>query len=249
MRVRQTLLTSVVLAAVLVGAAVAPAGAVQTGDAPEESLTVDLATDGDAAITVVSTFDLDEESEQAAFEELQTNETARSVYEARQSSRWASVADSTENRTDREMAVTDSSLSLSKSDSTGVATFSVTWEGLAAAEDGMLTLDEPFASGFEPDRQFVVVLPGEYNLESVSPGPSNTTDGRVVYDADADLNGFSMVATSTTGPAVTPDGETSVTPASDRTPVTTTDGNGPGFGAVGALIALFATALLARRRE
>lgn len=249
MRFSQTLLSSVVLAAVLVGAAVAPAAGAQTDGASEPSLTVDLETDGDARVTLVSTFDLDEESEQAAFEELQTNETARSVYEARQSDRWASVADSTENRTDREMAVTDGSLELSTSDSTGVATFSVTWEGLAAAEDGMLTLDEPFASGFEPDRQFVVVLPAEYQLDSVSPGPSNTTDGRVVYDADADLDGFSMVATSTAGPAVTPDGETSTTPVSDRTPVTTTDGNGPGFGAVGALVALFATALLVRRRE
>jgi len=248
MRVRQTLLTSVVLAAVLVAAVAVPVGAAQT-EAPAPSMTVELAADGDATVTLVSTFDLDDDSEQAAFEELRTNETARSAYEARRTDRWASVADSTENRTDREMAVANGSLNLSQSDATGVASFSVTWEGLAAAENGMLTLDEPFASGFVTDRQFVVVLPAEYRLESVSPGPSNSSDGRLVYDADSDLDGFSMAATTTTGTDVTPGSELSVTPTSDRTPVTPTGGSGPGFGAVGALVALLAVALVARRRE
>jgi PGF-CTERM protein len=243
-----TLLMSVLLGALLVGAVVAPAGATQTEEAPGPSMTVDLAADGDARVTLVSTFDLDDESEQAAFEALQTNETARSAYEARQTDRWQAVADATANRTGREMTVTNSSLALSQSNTTGVATFSVTWEALAAAENGMLTLDEPFASGFSPDRRLVVVLPENYQLESISPGPSNTTDTGLVYDAGSDLNGFSMVATSTAGVNVTPDAASSATPVSDRTPVTTTGGSGPGFGAVGALAALAAAALLAGRR-
>jgi len=42
MQARNTLLTSVVLVALLVVGAVAPAGAAQTDDAPESSTTVDL---------------------------------------------------------------------------------------------------------------------------------------------------------------------------------------------------------------
>ncbi len=246
MRVRQTLLTSVVLAAVLVGAAVAPAGAAQTGDAPEESLTVDLAADGDAAVTVVSTFDLDEESEQAAFDELRSNETARDAYTARQTARWRSLANDTSERTGREMAVTNSSLSLARTNATGVATFSVTWEGLAAAEDGMLTFGEPFASTESLDRKLVVVVPERYQVTSVSPGPANSSDGRLVYAADADLDGLSVVATSTTAPTGTPaPSPTSTTGATGGT----TGGSGPGFGVVGALAALAVAGLLAGRRE
>lgn len=239
---RRTLLTSVALGALLVGAAVAPVGAAQTDDAPEPSLTVDLAADGDARVTLVSTFDLDDGSEQAAFDELRTNETARSAYESRYTDRWSAVASETENRTGRAMAVTNGSLALSRTNSTGVATFSLTWAQLATAEDGVLTLDEPFASGFETDRRFVVVFPESYQLESVSPGPANSSDGRLVYAADAELDGLSVVAMSTVAASGTP----AASPTA--TSVGTTGGSGPGFGVVGALAALAGVGLLAGRR-
>lgn len=243
MRVRQTLLTSVVLTAVLVSVAVGPAGAAQTGDAPEESITVDLDADGDAAVTVVSTFDLDDESEQAAFDELRNNETARDAYAARQTARWRSLANDTSERTGREMAVTDSSLSLSRTNATGVATFSLTWEGLAAAEDGMLTFGEPFASTDSLDRTLVVIVPERYQVTSVSPGPADSSDGRIVYAADAELDGLSVVATSTTAPTGTP------APSPTSTLSGTTGGSGPGFGVVGALAALAVAGLLAGHRD
>jgi len=240
MQAKHTLLTSVVLAALLVGAAVAPAGAAQTDDAPERSLTVALDADGDARVTLVSTFDLTDESAQAAFDELRTNETARSAYQARYTDRWSGAASTTENRTGREMAVTNSSLTLSRTNSTGLATFSLTWEQLAVAEDGVLTLDEPFASGFEPDRRFVVVLPERYQVTSVSPGPADSSDGRLAYAADAELDGLSVVANS----VMTADG----TPAPSPTADGSSGGSGPGFGVVGALAALAAAGLLVGRR-
>ena len=242
MQARHTLLTGVVLGALLVGATVAPAGAAQTDDPPEPSLTVDLAADGDARVTLVSTFDLADESAQAAFDELRTNETARSAYQARYTDRWSGAAGLTENRTGREMTVHNSSLTLSRTDSTGLATFSLTWEQLAAAEDGVLTLDEPFASGFEADRRVVVVLPERYQVTSVSPGPTNSSDGRLAYAADAELDGLSVVANS----VMTADGTPAPSPTT--TPAGTTGGSGPGLGVVGALAALIAVGVLSGRR-
>src|SRR6056297_2196441 len=151
MTVRQTLFTCVVLTALLVSAVAGPAGATQAAELPQPSLTVDLAADGDAQVTLVSTFDLAEESEAAAFDELRTNETARAAYEARYTDRWRAVADSTANRTGREMTVTNASLSLSRTNATGVATYTISWAGLATAEDRVLTLDEPFASNYTTD--------------------------------------------------------------------------------------------------
>lgn len=242
MRAQHRLLASVALGALLVAAAVAPAGAAQTGDAPEPSLTVDLAADGDARVTLLSTFDLDDGGERAAFDDLRTNETARNAYRTRYTDRWERVASDTANRTGREMAVTNSSLTLSRTDATGVAAFSLTWEGLATVEDGVVTLDEPFASGFDSDRQFVIVLPESYRLESVSPGPANSSDSRLVYGADAGLDGLSVVASAAAALNGTPATSPTVTS------VGTTGASGPGVGAVGALVALAAVGLLAGRR-
>lgn len=224
MKRTRTVLTSLAVTALLVGAAVGPAAATQS---VSPSMTVDLAADGNAEITVVSTFDLESDDQQAAFDELQNNETARNAYLDRFSDRWTGVATATEARTDREMSISDTSLELSREGSTGVATFSVTWENLAAVEDGTLTLSEPFASEFTPDRQFTVVLPDGYELSSATPEPSSESDGRLVYAAGASFDGFSVVA-------------------EESEP---TGGSGPGFGIAGALISLLAVALIAHRRE
>jgi len=219
----RSVLASLAVTALLIGAAVGPAAATQ---AVSPSMTVDLATDGDAKVTVVSTFDLESDDQQAAFDELRNNETARAAYVDQFSNRWTGVAAATEARTGREMAISDASLKLSREVSTGVATFSVTWENLAAAEDGTLTLSEPFASEFTPDREFTVVLPDGYERASATPEPSSESDGRLVYETGASLDGFSVVAEES-GP---------------------TGGSGPGFGVAGALIALLAATLIAHRR-
>jgi len=232
MRASNSLLTAVARTARLVGAAVAPAGATQT---TEPSMTVDLAADGDAEITVVSTFDLDSDDEQTAFDELRNNETAREAYTDRFGDRWSTVANSTETRTGREMAVSNASLELSRTGSTGIATFTIPWSGLADAQGETLPLSEPFASEFTVDRQFVVVLPDSYESTTASPEPASSTDGRLVYAAGTSLDGFSVVAAST---------ET----ATDGPAATTTGGSGPGFGAVGAVVALLAAAVFAYRR-
>jgi len=239
---RHTLLTSVVLSALLVGAVAGPAGAAQTDAPPEPSWTVGLAADGDARVTLVSTYDLEDESEQAAFDELRSNETVRTAYAERQTARWQSVAANTSARTGREMSVDNASLSLSRTNATGVATFSVTWTKLAAAEDGMLTFGEPFASGEELDRPLIVEFPEGYQVTSVSPGPANSSDGRLVYAAGSDPDGLSVVANSVTAPTGTP------APSPTATQVGTSGGSGPGVGAVGALVALVAAGLLAGRR-
>ncbi|MDS0282549.1 DUF7345 domain-containing protein [Haloarcula onubensis] len=239
---RHTLLTSVVLGALLVGAAVGPAGATQTDAPPEPSLTVTLAPDGDAEVTLVSTYDLDDESEQAAFDDLRSNETVRDAYAARQTARWRSLANNTSARTDREMSVDNASLSLSRTNATGVVTYSLTWAGLAAADDGLLTFDEPFASSGSLDRQLAVVFPENYQVTSVSPGPTNSSRGRLVYAAGAELDGLGITARSTAAPTGTP------APSPTATPVGTTGGSGPGVGAVGAIAALAAAGLLVGRR-
>jgi len=125
-------LTALALATLLLIGSAEPVAA---SHGPEPSFVVDLQADGDATVTITYTYDLDDESEQAAFEELQTNDTATAAFEQRFQNRLANVAAATENRTGREMSVQSASAELTSASSTGVVELSAQWHGLGATTD------------------------------------------------------------------------------------------------------------------
>lgn len=231
---KTTLLTTVAVAGLLVVASAAPAAA-----ATEPSVTVALSSDGTANITITSTFDLDDDAETAAFEELRNNETVRETYTDRFRDRWRALANATAASTGREMAVDDVSLELTRDGSTGVATVTATWSGLAAVDGDRLTLSEPFASGFTTDRPVTIVLPDGYDVAAADPEPSNVDGTALTYDAGTEFGGFELVAER---------GDAGDGSGTDSTDGSTTGGSAPGFGVLAALAALAAAGLLARRR-
>lgn len=217
-------------------AAVAPAVAAttaQTGERP--SFVVTLDENGNAEFALTLTYNLTTDSEQAAFEELRDNETARAALRERFRNRMAAVAADAENATGREMSVENVRVDLSTTNGgeTGVVVLRVTYVGLAATDGDALVVTEPFASGFEPDRQFVVRGPDGYAVERATPEPAATGDGSVQYAAGTSLDGFRVTfapATSTPTATGAPDG-------GDGGDATTSNGQ-PGFGAVAVLVAL-----------
>lgn len=215
-------------------AAVGSASATETRSQPTESdsaFVVALEDDGDATVTVALEFDLTDEADRAAFESLRENETKRSRLEARTERRLRSVADETATETDREMAIEDSHISFERVDGgdRGIVSVSANWRGLAATEDGRLTLAEPFASGFTAEQPIVLELPEGYALERSTPEPSERADGRIVWDANASLDGYEAV----------------VVPADQ----TGSDGDSqPGFGLGAAVAAIAGSAWVYRRR-
>ncbi|WP_226022435.1 DUF7345 domain-containing protein [Halomicrobium salinisoli] len=232
-RTGRTLLIGAVALLTVAAAVPAPAAAQD----PEPAFVVDLAESGDAAVSVTYAFDLDTDAERQAFRELRDNESAREAYAARFGDRLRSVAANAENASGREMAVEDVTIDVATDDRTGVVTLSADWRGLAATTDGGLAVTEPFASGFAPDRQFVIALPDGYEASEVAPEPASSGDGRLTWSAGTDLDGFELVAAeSGGGDAATADGDRS------------TAADGPGFGVAAALAGLVAAALLARRR-
>jgi PGF-CTERM protein len=229
-----------ILAVLVVTVAAGPAigaAAATPHDSTEPAFVVDLDTEGDATVTLRLTYDLTDDEEKAAFEDLKNDEAARTDYRERYVSRLADVAANAENETGREMAVSDGAVELSTADDTGIVELSAEWTGLAAVTDGELVLTEPFASGFQPDHQFVVVAPDGYGLASSAVEPATTTDGAVVWDAGTDLSGF----------------EVTFAESADTTHVAASPGepedSAPGFGPVLALVALLAAALVAARRQ
>lgn len=210
----------------------------------EERVLVELGEEGDADVSVTFAYDLSSEEEGTAFEQLQENTTAQAEATERFENRMGAVADDASAVTDRDMSVTDSAIELRRDGDAGLVTLSLRWTNLAAVDGDRLTVTEPFASGFEPDREFSVVVPDGYEIASATPEPSGNDGTSVTWDADSSLDGFELVAE--TGAAGT-DEESGSSEASEES----LDGDGAedaaGFGAVTAVLALLAAALLAVR--
>lgn len=226
----------------------------QTGDVSPPAFVVTVHENGSADVAVTYTFNLTDEGRQAAFQQLRDSETARQGFEDRFRQQLQTVASDAGNATGREMAVTAVDVGLETSGETGVVTVTATWEGLAATDGDSLTVTEPFASGFAPDRPFVVALDGA-SVESVTPEPTQRTDERLTWAKHSDLSGFEMVATTPESPTATPADGGTATDGGDggdgdaETGDATPGGGGPGFGVVGALLAVVgAVALAAMRR-
>lgn len=210
--------------ALLVSIAAAPTAA-QTDAAKEFHVALDA--EGNADVAVTYTFDLETDSEKTAFDELRTNETARDAMATRFKNRLQAVAASASNKTGRDMAVTGASVDVNSTDSVGLVTLTVQWENLASVDDsGRMTVTEPFASGFEPNRTFTVSVPENYEITSATPEPDSTADGSASWAAGTSLSGFELVAEPTE------EG---------------TGGDGAGFGVVVSVGALLGALLLARR--
>lgn len=259
------LVATLLLCSAVGSAAAAPATTeqqAQTEDATSPVFVVTLRDDGSADVTVTYTFDLSDDVRQAAFEELRTNETAVRAFEDRFRRQLQGVASEAASATGREMSVTGVDVAVESDGETGIVRVTATWEGLAATDGDRLTVTEPFASGFEPDRTFVVVVPEGYAVDGVTPSPDERADGRVVWASGTDLSGFEMTAspadTSTATPASDDDGGDSGDSNDDQGDDSsdgddgiggTTGQDGPGFGVTAGVLAVLAAALIAARRR
>lgn len=214
---------------VVVGSALAPAGAASIGtqSTMADAFVVSLHEDGSATVTLREVFDLTTDMERETFRELERNETRtdrlRSSFEQRLGAISAAAADDT----GRSMAVENTTVSVTTDGDTGVVSVSADWTGLAAVDGDQMVVSTPFDDDFDPSRAFVVRAPEGYALSANGPAPDSTTARSATWNANRSLSEFSVTATPATGTA------------------TATGSSGPGFGVVAALTAL--SALVAAR--
>ena len=235
------------------GLVVVPAGvaaAVGTGttaahdDGTAPAFVAEMEGDGTVEVTVRYAFDLRDEARADAFAELQTNETARAAFLTTFQDRMELVANDTAAATDRDVTVGNASAAFRTAGSTGVVELSVPIRNLAAVDGDRVVLSEPFASNFQPDREFQVVLPDGYELVSATPESTDTGDGEVAYAAGTSLDGFELVA----GEPGSDDGGSGDGGESDDSDggdddsdgATTPGAGSPGFGVLAVVLALAA---------
>ena len=220
---------------VVVGSALAPAGAASTGtqSATEDAFVVSLHEDGSATVTLREAFDLTTDTERATFRELERNgartDRLRSSFEQRLGAISTAAADNT----GRSMAVENTMVSVTTDGDTGVVSVSADWTGLAAVDGDRLVVSTPFDADFDPSRAFVVRAPEGYALSANGPAPDSTTARSATWNANRSLSEFSVTAT----------------PATATGTATATGSSGPGFGVVAALTALSALVAVRLRAD
>ena len=207
----------------------------------EEQFLVELDAEGNADVSMTFAYDLDSDDEQAAFEALRENTTAQTASIERFENRVTAVADDASAATDREMSVRSADIELYRSGDVGVVVLSLQWTNLAALDGDRLTVTEPFASGFDPDRPFAVVLPDGYDIATTTPEPSSVDDSTVTWDAGVTLDEFELAAEADTG--------TGDAGADDTSPDEDDTEDAVGFGVVTAVVSLLSVAALAVRRR
>ncbi|APW99043.1 hypothetical protein CHINAEXTREME_15235 [Halobiforma lacisalsi AJ5] len=224
---------SLLLASVLVTPVAATTG---IEDPDESTVHVAVETTGDATVSLVTVYELSDETERAAFESLENDESAQHELRDRFAERMASVADGVGE--DGATTITDESIDVRTEGERGIVTVSVTWTDFAETDGDTLVVAEPFASGFEADQPLVVAGPDGSTIERVSHEPDEESEHRASWDAGTDLSGFEM-AFSLEGVDTEADGETETgAGAGDKL---------PGFGVGVALVAIVAGVGLARR--
>lgn len=237
-----------VLVAVLVVATVAtPAAA---GTDAEPSLTVAVHEDGSANVVLTLTYDLTTDAEREAFRTLERDADARKQVSERFQDRMADVAASATNATGRETNVTNATVDVrtTPDNETGLVELAVTWKELAAVEDDRIVVTEPFASGFETDREVTFVAPEGYELADATPEPSAVTDGRVTWKPGTSLEGFELTFRPDGTEEATAGETTEPADAGEESNGSPISGEVPGFGIGIAVTSLLGAALLGLRR-
>ena len=213
----------------------------------EPAFVVDLDADGDATVTSVLTYDFESDTEQEAFEDLSEDDEAQSEFRDRFEERKNGIAEGAAEETDREMSVSDAEVELYTTDDVGVVELSVRWHGLAAVDDDSVTVTEPFASGFTPDHQFVLVGPDEYEPTTVTPEASDSDDRTLIWGAGTDLDGFEVTFTADNIDEEDDEAD-DVDEEDDEEDAEAADDDGPGFGiGIGLVAFLAATVGIVRR--
>jgi PGF-CTERM protein len=224
--------TILLVAIAAIGAVVCLAGTAGAGAAEDPgTFVVTLEDEGTATLEITSRFDLGDESRREAFRSIEDDQEATDQYAADWTEQLNIVAENASDKVGREMTVRDASVSTSTTDGgdVGVVTVTVTWENLAAVDGNELTVTEPFASGFEPDREFTLVAPEGYVLTSVEPEPTSKDTEEATWNGGSSLEGFQVTATGTDDSS----GGSSL----------------PGFGLTVAVLGILVAAGLAVRRQ
>lgn len=160
-------------------------------DADRVSIRISVAMDGDATWTIRYFVRLDTDEREQAFADLEQDvEENASAYESRFGDRMERTAQTASDATGRPMAVEDVSVDTDRQElpEYGILVYEFRWTGFAVAEENRLEIGDAIAGYFlEEGYRLTIAWPGEYELQSVDPGPDSTDDREVAWTGPRDF--------------------------------------------------------------
>ncbi|MFW6458629.1 MAG: helix-turn-helix transcriptional regulator [Halodesulfurarchaeum sp.] len=242
---KRAIAVSVLVGLLLIGGMISPAAAggsfgsdaEQVGGLDSDLVIIQatVSDNGTATFQIQYAIELADENDSEAFSNLASDiETNESAYLSRFSDRMNATVDAAETATDRSMTVGDFDVSTNRTTlgkEYGLVTYSATWTGFANTSADQLLVGDALEGLFiDQDTRFEVRWSEAYQLDAVSPNPSETSEGKVAWE----------------GPREFVDDEPSITlvPAQEQ------DGGVPWtLLGIGVLAVLLIAALWYRQRE
>jgi len=210
-------------------------------------MSIEIEDDGDGVWEIEYRTRLETDEDEEAFEDLQSDvEADPEPYAERFQDRMDATAETAADATDREMTITDMTVSAEKRDlprEYGVLTYRFRWSNFAAVEGDRLLVGDAVDALFLDDETALLISWSEnYELNGVSPEPTETRERAVVYNGPIDFgSGNPRVDLAPPGTAAPDDGTDRGFPASSTAAIAL------GVALVG--IAGIAFVLLKRRDE
>ncbi len=195
--------------------AAAPSGsafAQQDIDPDDILMSIEIEDDGDGVWEIEYRTRLETDEDEEAFDDLRADvEADPEPYAERFQDRMDATAEGATDATGREMTITDMTVSVEKRDlprEYGVLTYRFRWSNFAAVEGDRLLVGDAIDALFLDDETALLISWSEsYELNSVSPEPTETRDRAVVYNGPIDFgSGNPRIELASPGTAAPADG-------------------------------------------
>jgi hypothetical protein len=187
-RTGATALATLALAVLLVASLAAPVVAIHDAD---RRFVVELRTDGSAQVTAERNYNLSTPAEREQFAAYVNNSTrlneARTAFRTRLQRAAANGSDATV----RQMRIANVTAGTVRANGTGTVELRARWVGLGGVYGGLVVVNEPFTSSFDPNGTLVVRGPPGYIRGSLNPPPGVARRNIALWGEETDLSGFS----------------------------------------------------------
>jgi len=155
------------LVGILISSVIAtPVGAQYT---VEEKVFINIDKFGDATIIETSVYNLEDETESETFERFQSDESYRQQKLSEFVSKFPPIASEIADRTGREVAVSESSITTGTRGNSGIVYYKVTLDNLMSRESTAMVIDYPLGKIYPTHTKTIFTFSSGWYFEEVTP--------------------------------------------------------------------------------
>jgi hypothetical protein len=210
------------------------------GEPDRTVLGLEVGPEGSASVYYVTSYDLSEDDERAAYERYADNESRQAEFRDAAVSELRAAAGNGSEATGYDMSIRNASVRTYEADGYGRVEVEASWHALAYYDRRRVIVFEPFRAGYRPDRDVAIHGPEGYRRNRTAPQPVRARRNSVLISTrTSDLSNFFVEFVDPD--AATPTATSTATATATATETPPDDG---GAGDAGVAIRALVLALL-----